>query len=96
MINHWKTAANATRLHCIVIGHTIMTVKTEYVELNMSNFDDDDVAQLNQWGIETIEVIAQAVERLGTEIAICKNVGANGTAHALLETRDLLAAALPE
>ena len=42
------------------------------------------------------KAIEQAVERLGTEVAICQNVGANGTAHALLETREILAAALPQ
>ena len=79
-------------VHGVVIWATIMT---EYAELNMNNFNDDDVAQLNQWGIETIAAIEQAVKRLEHEIAICRNVGANGTAHALLETRELLAATLP-
>lgn len=23
----------------------------DYIELNMSNFDDEDVSQLNEWGI---------------------------------------------
>jgi hypothetical protein len=30
---------------------------TEYIELNMSNYDREDVAQLNDWAIEACEVI---------------------------------------
>ena len=45
--------------------------------------------------LDAVKAIESAVERLGTEVAICQNVGANGTAHALLETREILAAALP-
>ncbi len=34
----------------------------EYIELNMSNFDDDDVSQLNEWGIWAVGRIAELEE----------------------------------
>lgn len=40
----------------------------EYIELNMSNYDDEDVSQLNQWGIwavgriEDLETISEELK----------------------------------
>jgi hypothetical protein len=33
------------------------TADVEYVELNMSNFEDDDVSQLNEWAIAAFGAI---------------------------------------
>ena len=34
------------------------TADVEYIELNMSNFDDDDVSQLSEWAIAAFGAIA--------------------------------------
>ena len=39
----------------------------EYIELNLSNYDDEDVAQLNEWAIQAykrIEELEQEVRDL--------------------------------
>lgn len=36
----------------------------DYIELNMSNYDDDDVSQLNQWGIWASERIDELERQL--------------------------------
>jgi len=33
----------------------------EYVELNLSNYDSEDVEQLNAWAMEAVEAIDNAV-----------------------------------
>lgn len=36
-----------------------MDKPVEYIELNMSNFNDDDVLQLNEWGIWAADELAK-------------------------------------
>lgn len=49
-----------------------MQAPVEFIELNMGNYDDDQVAQLNQWAIWAagqIERDAAAFERAKIELA---------------------------
>jgi len=42
----------------------------EMPEINMANFNDDDVADLNSWAFEAAEMI-DAIERGGWDISPC-------------------------
>ena len=55
----------------------------EYIELNMANYDEDDVAQINQWGTWAVGEIAQLREnvRLLHDATIVLRNGMGGHNH---------------
>lgn len=52
-------------------GYASFNTETPYAELNMANYDDNDVAQLNAWGIEA----AALIERMKITIRVAYRCG---------------------
>lgn len=51
----------------------------DYVELNMSNYDQDDVSRLNEWAIRAYAALATAPEQAGD--AVTHHIGGRAVCH---------------
>ena len=53
--------------------------ETEFIELNMSNYDEDDVSQLNAWAIEADALIERLKVRIRDAFRTGYHAGHNDT-----------------